>query len=411
MSKNQSQGPKVAVLGGGAAGFFAAIQAAENFPDAQITIFEKSSKVLSKVKVSGGGRCNVTNACSSISDLSKAYPRGGKQLKKLFQVFDNQDFISWLGEKSIELKIEENGHVFPESNSSKTIIDFFLAEVKRLGIEIRLGKSVLALIEKNGKYEIQFFDGSNEFQVEKIIIATGGSPRIEGLNWLKALGHKIIHPVPSLFTFNIPDNPIKELMGVVADKAFIHVQGTKLKSTGPLLITHWGMSGPAILKLSAFGARVLNGLNYDFKVQVNWVNELNQEVVKQVLSETFSSNPQKNIKSLKSFGLVQRLWDFLVQKAGISPDKKCGEIGSKGMNRLVHTLCEDVYEVKGKTTFKEEFVTAGGVSLESVNMRTMESKVCPGLYFAGEVLDIDGITGGYNFQAAWTTGYVASKLQ
>lgn len=405
------QNLKVAVIGGGAAGFFAAIQAKTNFPEASVILFEKSQKVLTKVKISGGGRCNVTNGCSSVSELIKGYPRGEKKLKSLFYSFNNLDTQNWFTQRGVALKTEEDGRVFPKSDSSQTIIDCLFKEINQLQIPVKLGKDVVSLKPaSNDQIEIQFKGESKSTLFDKVIVASGGSPKLSGLKWLEDLGHTIETPIPSLFTFNIPNNPIKELMGLSASNALVKIQGTKLSNQGPLLITHWGFSGPAVLKLSAFGARILHNLNYQYKIQVNWVGNKNAEMIKQQLEEELTAFPKKQIGNVKVFAFANRLWHFLVSKSGLSVDKIGQEIGKKQINKLIEVLTNDTYEVSGKTTFKEEFVTCGGVSLESVDLQTMQSKVVKNLYFAGEVLDIDGITGGYNFQAAWSTGFVAGKL-
>ncbi|MFT6149584.1 MAG: putative Rossmann fold flavoprotein [Saprospiraceae bacterium] len=399
---------KVAVIGGGAAGFFAAIAAKENHPEAQVCIYEKTTKILSKVKVSGGGRCNVTNGVSSMSDLAKAYPRGGKKLKKAFRVFNNQHTMEWFEAHGVPLKIEASNHVFPVSDSSQSIIDCFLKIAERLGIAIYTKTSIEAIEVVDNQILLKVKNGNNK-RMDKVIIATGGSAKKQGFDWLEALGHEIENPVPSLFTFNMPKEPIRKLMGVAAN-ALVTIQGTKLKQSAPLLITHWGMSGPAILKLSAFGARILSDINYQFKAQVNWTNIQNTNVVMENLQDIVKNNPQKLLQNVKPYGLPERLWLFLLEKAELSPQKKWNELGKKGLNKLISILTFDIYDVNGKTTFKEEFVTCGGVSLESINFETMESRVFKNLYFAGEVLNIDGITGGYNFQAAWTTGFIAGQL-
>lgn len=402
---------KVAIIGGGAAGFFAAIAVKHNHPSAEVIILEKSTKVLAKVKVSGGGRCNVTNGCSSISELIKAYPRGGNRLKKAFHVFNNMDTKSWFEQRGITLVEEPDGRIFPSTNTSQTIIDCLIDETQRLGITIAFNVAVHALaVDKDGFVINTSKPQEANLEFNKVIIATGGSPKLAGFDWLSALGHKIEPPRPSLFTFNIPENPITKLMGVVSANTRTAIQGTKIKANGPLLITHWGMSGPAILKLSAFGARILGEKEYKFNVQVNWVGEVNNERVIQNLSDIASNNTKKLIRNYRPFGLPEKLWLFLIEKAMLKQDSRWGDLGKKGMNKLVNLLTNDIYSVVGKTTFKEEFVTCGGVSLDSINMSTMQSKACPNLYFAGEVMDVDGITGGYNFQAAWTTGFIAGKL-
>jgi len=401
---------KVAIVGGGAAGFFAAIAAKENFPEAQVSILEKSQKLLSKVKVSGGGRCNVTNGCDGIDELSKAYPRGGRQLRKAFGRFDNKDTQNWFEKRGVPLVIQDDNCVFPKSQNSQSIIDCFMSEASRLGVDIETGVKIDRIQPENGKLRLEIENQSENRVYDKVIVATGGSPKLSGLRWLEELGHQIAEPVPSLFTFNMPEESIKQLMGIVIEETLVSVQGTKLKSDGPLLITHWGMSGPAVLKLSAFGARVLSEKGYDFTIQVNWVNEQNVEAVRSELLGIIKLSPNKTIANYRPYALKERLWHFLIDKSGLSSKMTWSQLGKKNINKLVEQLTNDVYKVKGKTTFKEEFVTCGGVDLSCVDFKTMQSKVVDNLYFAGEVLDIDGITGGYNFQAAWTTGFIAGKL-
>ena len=400
---------RVAIIGGGAAGFFSAIHVKENFPNAEVSIFEKSRKLLSKVKVSGGGRCNVTNGCLDIKELSEAYPRGKRQLRKAFGTFNTKHTMEWFEERGVPLVIQEDNCVFPVSQDSQSIIDCFLNEARRLGIQIEISKGVLSLESKGEQITLGFDNGEQVF--DKAIVATGGSPKRSGLEWLETLGHNISDPVPSLFTFNMPHESVRDLMGIVVDNPSVSIQGTKLKSDGPLLITHWGMSGPAILKLSAFGARILSDLNYEFKVQVNWVNVRDSESVGQELKKIIAEHPNKQLANFRPYLLPERLWHYLIKRRGLAKSSTWSQLGKKSINQLVEILTNDIYQVKGKTTFKEEFVTCGGVSLDSVDFKTMQSKVCPNLYFTGEVLDIDGITGGYNFQAAWTTAFIAGKLQ
>lgn len=401
---------KVAVIGGGAAGFFSAIFVKENYPDAQVLILEKTKKLLAKVKISGGGRCNVTNACTSIKELTAAYPRGGKFLKHLFTEFSTSETRDWFEAKGVPLMVQEDQCVFPVSQDSQSIIDCLLSECARLHIQILTQHHVMEV--KSVQDQIQLSIGKQKERIlfDKVIVATGGSPKSSGLDWLAELGHEIIMPVPSLFTFNMPGESITKLMGVVVDPAIVSIQGTKLKGDGPLLITHWGMSGPAVLKLSSIGARQMAEMNYQCVASVNWVNVLNQEVVKEEIQTIAAENPKKQLSNIRPYELPVRLWHYLISRAGLDLIKPCGELGKKGVNALVKVLSNDEYQVSGKTTFKEEFVTAGGVSLDSINAKTMESKVFPNLYFTGEVMDIDGITGGYNFQAAWTTAYFAGKL-
>lgn len=400
---------KVAIVGGGAAGFFSAIQVKYVHPNADVVILEKSKKVLAKVKISGGGRCNVTNACSDVSTLIKAYPRGGKKLRKLFQEFNTTHTREWFENRGVPLVVQEDGHIFPQSQDSQTIIDCFLKECHTLEIDIQTEAKVEEIIPNN-EHSISLVVNKEKQVYDKIIVTTGGSPKRSGLTWLEKLGHQIKEPVPSLFTFNMPSENITELMGVVVENTITKIEGEKLTAEGPLLITHWGMSGPAIIILSAFGARVLEEKQYAFSVLINWINNTDHDEVLSTLRKHLSENGAKIIGNNNFFRLPNRLWDFLLNRLEIPRNKRCSELSKKEVNKLVNTLLNDRYEVKGKTTFKEEFVTCGGVSLSSVNMKTMESKVVPNLYFAGEVLDIDAITGGYNFQAAWTTGYIAGKL-
>jgi len=376
---------KVAIVGGGAAGFFAALSVKAHHPEADVTIFEKSKKLLSKVKISGGGRCNVTNGETDISILSRAYPRGGSKLKKAFYTFNTQHTMDWFEQRGVALTIQDDGCVFPVSQDSQTIIDCFISECKRLEISILTGMGVSRFSPIEDAVQLDFGDGSSDL-FDKVIIATGGSPSIKGLRWIEQAGIKIESPVPSLFTFNMPDEDVTSLMG------------------------HWGMSGPAILKLSAFGARVLEEKDYQFAVQVNWVNEPNNELVRSQLQNIVVEQSGKQLSNYRPYLLPERLWHFLVQRAGLQLTARWNEIGKKGLNKLINVLTNDIYQVSGKTTFKEEFVTCGGVSLSGINFKTMESRTVPNLYFAGEVMDIDGITGGYNFQAAWTTAYIAGKL-
>ncbi len=402
---------KIAIIGGGAAGFFSAIAAKENYPEAEVIIYEKSQKTLSKVKVSGGGRCNVTNGCTDIKELSKAYPRGSRALQRAFYTFNTKHAMQWFESRGVPLVIQDDNCVFPASQNSQSILDVFSSETKRLGISIELGTGIQKITPINESLELHFLpEGKPKKYFDKVIVATGGSPRSKGFDWLSDLGHKIVSPVPSLFTFNMPEETITKLMGIVVENTLVSIQGTKLKSDGPLLITHWGMSGPAILKLSAFGARILSEKEYKFKVQVNWVNERNNDLILNELKLLASKNSNKILSNARPYHLPERLWLYLIDKIGFISTKKWNEIGKKGLHRMVTVLSNDVYSVQGKTTFKEEFVTCGGISLDSINFKTMQSKLVKNLYFAGEILDVDGITGGYNFQAAWTTGFIAGQL-
>jgi predicted Rossmann fold flavoprotein len=397
----------IAIIGGGAAGFFAAISAKKMFPKHRVCVFEKSAKVLAKVKISGGGRCNVTNACIDIKKLAAHYPRGEHFLRKAFAQFDTQSTIDWFENRGVPLKTYPDNCIFPASDSSQSIIDCFLKEAAILGVEIELNQSITGLTINNGLFELTTRE--KMIHANRVIVTTGGQPKRSGLEWLEVIGHEIVEPVPSLFTFNMPNNPIKELMGNVVEKATVKVEGTKLIGKGPLLITHWGMSGPAILQLSAWGARILSDKNYSFAILVNWLDTCGEEELRNRLEGILTDNGAKMIGNYNPFPMTNRLWHFLLEKSGINPEMRWQNLGNKIANKLVNTLLNDRYEVSGKTTFKEEFVTAGGIALKDVDVKTMESKIIPGMFFAGEVLDIDGITGGFNFQAAWTTGFIAGK--
>jgi predicted Rossmann fold flavoprotein len=397
----------IAVVGGGAAGFFAAISAKEHHPNAQVTIYEKSNKVLAKVKVSGGGRCNVTHACFDNKELSNFYPRGKNQLRKAFEQFNAQSTIDWFKKRGVALETLSDNCIFPKSNSSQTIIDCFEFEVKRLGVRVQQQTPINDIHFENGCFILKSLE--QEIFADRVIYTTGGQPKADSLRWAEKFGHTIVQPVPSLFTFNMPNEPIRSLMGIVVEPALVRVEKTKLEADGPLLITHWGMSGPAILKLSAFGARILAENNYDFAVLVNWLHTKKEDTLRHELERVKETNADKKISNYNPFGLSSRLWEFLVDKSAISVDARWKEVTGKAFNKLANTLLNDRYEVKGKTTFKEEFVTAGGIALDGVDFKTMESRHQPGLFFAGEVLDVDGVTGGFNFQAAWSTGWIAGR--
>lgn len=396
---------KIAIIGGGAAGFFTAISAKTHHPNAEVVIYEKSTKVLSKVKISGGGRCNVTHACFDNKELASKYPRGGNYLRKAFEYFNAKDTLDWFKQRGVDMKIYPDGCVFPQSNDSQTIIDCFLREANHLGIKIHFNQSIIKLTKNESCFELA--TSQNKFEADKVIVTSGGQPKKSGLLWLEEIGHTIIDPVPSLFTFNMPNNPVCELMGNVVEKTTVKIEGTKLIGKGPLLITHWGMSGPAILLLSAWGARILHERNYTFSILVNWLDEIRENELRQKLESTCMDHGGKMIGNYNPFPVTNRMWHFLLTKSEINTEVRWKDLGKKNINKLVNTLLNDRYEVTGKTTFKEEFVTAGGVSLNEIDFKTMESKVIQGLHFAGEILDIDGITGGFNFQAAWTTGFIA----
>ena len=393
------------VIGGGAAGFFGAINLAEQKPGSHILILEKSTKLLTKVKVSGGGRCNVTHQCISPAELSQHYPRGQKQLKSVFHRFQATDTVTWFKKHGVEIKTEADGRMFPTTNNSQTIIDCFLELAKKYNIEIKLSSEV-ERIEKAANNFIVFT--KEEYQTKNILVATGGYNKPENYEWLKNLGHEIINPIPSLFTFNNPEKQFAGLMGVAVQQAEVRIASTKFSQQGAVLITHWGLSGPAVIKLSAWAAVYLHQNNYTFTALVNWTGKPEIEVRK-LLTKLKQENSKKTIITSSQFTLPKRLWEALCIQAGVDEEKIWAEIPNKTINKLIELLYACPFAIKGKTTFKEEFVTCGGVSLADVDLSTMQSKKVPGLYFAGEALDVDGETGGFNFQSAWSTAWVAAS--
>ena len=398
----------VIIIGGGAPGFFTAINAAENNPKLKIIILERGKEVLTKVKVSGGGRCNVTHAEFLPKELTQNYPRGEKELLGPFHSFMTGDTIEWFEKRGVALKIEADGRMFPVSDSSQTIIDCFLSEVKRLNVEILLNQSVKEIQKEENRFTMN--TTTDTFSAEKIVVATGSNPKIWKL--LEDLGHTIVPAVPSLFTFNIKDSRIIDLPGLSTD-ASVKVLDEKgkmiLESNGPLLITHWGMSGPAILKLSAWGARMLEPLKYQFNIEVNWLNTVSEEEVFDALKNLKTLQGKQTLFKYAQFELPKRLWQSLVKAAGIMETLTWADATRENFQNLANQLTAGVFEVAGKSTFKEEFVTAGGVDLKEVNFKTFESRKIDGLYLAGEVLNIDAITGGFNFQNAWTGSYLAAQ--
>jgi predicted Rossmann fold flavoprotein len=394
----------IIIVGGGAAGFFTAINIVEKNPKTKVAILERGSEVLSKVRISGGGRCNVTHACFEPNELVKFYPRGEKELRGPFHQFCSGDTVEWFSNHGVELKIEDDGRMFPISNSSQTIIDCFLNATRRLGIAVLTGQSVQSIFKKDNFWKIE--TPNENYITEKLILATGSNPKIWEM--LQTFGHAIVNPVPSLFTFNIKDSRIKELPGVSAQVS-VKVKDTKLTSTGPLLITHWGMSGPAILKLSAWGARILFEKNYQFTIFVNWLNDLDTDDAEKILKELKQDHAKKAVSKKSPFELSNRLWESLVLASNISDDTKWADLSKIQLQNLANQLTNSSFQVNGKSTFKEEFVTAGGVDLKEINFKTMESKLHPNLYFAGEIMNIDAVTGGFNFQNAWTSGFILAN--
>ena len=395
------------VIGGGAAGFFGAINAAMKKPQLKIVIVEKTGKWLSKVKVSGGGRCNVTHRCDYASQLVKNYPRGGKFLKKVFDQFDARKTVSWFEERGVKLKTEADGRIFPVSDSSQTVIDLFLQLASQYKIELIQHFAVVSVEKVNESFLVR--SEKETLTASRVLITIGGQPKADGFRWIADLGHSIVSPVPSLFTFNVPEGGMTQLPGISVSQAEVKVTGKDLAATGPLLITHWGFSGPAVLRLSAWGARKLAESHYQGTFLVNWLGSKKEEPLRQELDAVATAHSKKLVAANPLFGLPGRLWEALVGRAGIPAESRWLDLSKKEKNRLIEMLIRCEFEMNGKTTFKEEFVTCGGVDLEEVNPATMESRLIPGLYFAGEVLDIDGITGGFNFQSAWSCARVAAN--
>ncbi len=394
----------IIIIGGGAAGFFAAINIAEQNPKLTVTILERSKTVLNKVKISGGGRCNVTHAQFLPLELTQNYPRGQKELLGPFHQFMTGDTVEWFEQRGILLKTEDDGRMFPASNSSQTIIDCFINEAKQHNVKVFKNHIVKQLKKVNNLWVVT--TNKNTLSAKSIVVATGSNPKIWDL--LKHLGHRIIPATPSLFTFNIKDSRIKSIPGVVALQSKIKVLGTSLESFGPILITHWGMSASAILKLSAFGAIELAKRNYIFAIEVNFISQSKSHTLEQ-LKKIKQDFPKKKISNFSLFELPKRLWQQLVIAANIPDAMIWADVTKNQLNALISQLTEAVFNVNGKSTFKEEFVTAGGIDLKEVNFKTFESKLYDNLFFAGEILNIDGLTGGFNFQNAWTSAYIAAK--
>ncbi len=395
------------VIGGGAAGFFGAIQAAELRSGLKIIILEKTTKLLSKVRISGGGRCNVTHHCFEPTELSYHYPRGQKPLKTLFRKYQAADTVKWFAQKGVKLKVEEDGRMFPITDNSETIIACFLDQVKLHNITIEMNAGVEEV--KQGKDGFEVICTHKKFNGKKVLIALGGHPNVNAYSFLKTIGHTIITPIPSLFTFNDSQKEFKDLMGVAVANGTVRIAGTKFFQQGPILVTHWGLSGPAVIKLSAWAAEYFHKHKYEATVLVSWIAETQEEIVRKFLMDYKTTNKKRKIYSHPLFELPQRLWVRLCERAEIEDQKIWDELANKNLNKLLELLIRCPFKIKGKTTFKEEFVTCGGIDLAEVDMETMESRKIKNLFFAGEVLNIDGETGGFNFQAAWSTAYVAAK--
>ncbi len=398
---------RLVVIGGGAAGFFCAINAAQKNANLQVVLLEKTGKLLQKVRISGGGRCNTTHHLFEISALSKRYPRGEKFLKKAFHHFASADTVSWFKERGVTLKTEADGRMFPNTDSSETIINCLMREAEKSGVNIQLHATVVSIRPEASGWCLQL-SGDREERADYVCVAGGGFPKVEQFAWLtKETKHTVVEPVPSLFTFNIPNHGITKLMGV-ATPANVKVAGTAFESEGPLLITHWGLSGPAVLRTSAFAARFLAGAHYQFSILVNWMPAFNENSLRNLILEYRQQKGTQKVINSDWVEMPARLWAFLLEESGISPEERWATLPAPQQNKLIKNVCSYALDAKGKTTFKEEFVTAGGIPLEEINPSTMESRLHPGLFFAGEIMDVDGITGGFNFQHAWTSGYTAA---
>ena len=417
------QSLRIIVIGGGAAGFFGAVTCASAHPYAQVTLLEAGRQPLSKVRISGGGRCNVTHACFDPALLVQNYPRGSKALRGAFTRFHAKDTVAWFESQGVKLKTESDGRMFPVTDDSETIVNCLVNAAEDAGVRFRMGTAVKSIEPQHSRLSGEIEDTSPTpwaFEIElktgeilrcdRILLATGSNP--QGYAIVKALGHKIESPVPSLFTFNIPDPRLQDLAGVSVNNAHLRLPeaGKTLKEqTGPLLITHWGLSGPAVLKLSAWGARFLHDHHYQTPLLVNWLPQYNEETLRQMLLAVKSQLPRRQVTTSCPVPIPKRLWESLVASVGIGAEERWAEVSKKALNQLIQELIQGQYWIKGKGIFKEEFVTCGGVSLKEVDFKTMESRLVPGLYFAGEILDIDGVTGGFNFQSAWTTGWLAGQ--
>lgn len=413
MNNSFSPAATVAVLGGGAAGFFGAIACAEANPGLRVVLLEKTGKLLGKVRVSGGGRCNVTHACDSAAQLVAHYPRGGRLLKAAFQRFGVPDTVAWFARRGVALKAEADGRIFPTTDSSETIARALEEAARQAGVQVVKNAAVEAIEPQPGGGFLLRLAGDGRpapaLGVARLLVATGGQPKSAQYDWLRSLGHAVAEPVPSLFTFNVPDSPLRELPGVSVPRARVTLAGEKLHYEGPVLVTHWGVSGPAVLRLSAWGARRLSELSYTGTALINWLPDHTDDTLRPWLHQFRQENGRKGIAANPQFGLPQRLWRTLAEQAGVGPELRWSDLPAKTQNRLLELLLRTPLAMRGKTTYKEEFVTCGGISLEDIDLQTMQSRRVPGLYFAGEVLDIDGITGGFNFQAAWTTGFLAGQ--
>lgn len=401
---------QVSVVGGGAAGFFGAIACAEANPAARVTLYEATAHLLAKVKISGGGRCNVTHACFEPRELARRYPRGGRELTGAFSRFQPRDTIAWFAARGVQLKVEEDGRMFPTTDNSQTIIDCLQGAARRAGVAIRThcGVKSAERLPASASFRLTLTTG-DIVTTDRLLLATGGNKSSAGFAIAQAFGHTLEPPVPSLFTFHVDDPRLRDLAGVSVEDAATAVAGTPLKERGPMLVTHWGLSGPAVLKISAWGARLLVERDYQFALRVNWAPKFNPETARAELERVRAAEPRKQVTTFCPFGVPLRLWERLVAAAGIAPTAPWTSLGNTALRALAAQVTDAEFAVTGKSLFKDEFVTCGGVKLSEVDFKTMESRLVPGLHFAGEMLDIDGITGGFNFQAAWTTGWHAGR--
>lgn len=399
------------VIGGGAAGMFCAVNAAKMHPDLYVTVLEKSNKLLSKVRVSGGGRCNVTHHCDSVSALVKKYPRGANFLKKSFSHFNHIDTIKWFEERGALLKTESDGRMFPTTDSSETIINCLISDLNRYKVNVMMNALVQSLVKNTTDHQFSvYLQNGKMLQADFVCVAAGGHSKIEQFEWLKSMGHHIISPVPSLFTFNIPNDPIKELMGVSMPDVVVKIPAFNIKNQGALLITHWGLSGPAVIILSAWGARQMQQVNYQFDAIVQWMPQYHEQQLRALLLQYCRELASQKIINRNPFGLPERFWKYQIELADIKPETRWADLPAVSRNKLAVQLTGQKFSVEGKTTFKEEFVTAGGIDLSEIDPHTMQSKRIQNLFFAGEIMDVDGVTGGFNFQHAWTSGWIAAKL-
>lgn len=408
---------KVAIVGAGAAGCFCAVNLKRMFPEADVHVFEGASKALAKVAVTGGGRCNLTNTFANVGNLKNAYPRGDKLMRRVLSVFDEQSTWEWFEAEGVRLVAQDDECVFPQSQDAMEIVNTLLRLMQDSGVKLHLKSKVRKLeladsVDGSGRYLLSIDNGSGgvmDFASDRVVVTTGGHPKQSGFEMLAPLQLEIKEPVPSLFTFNVTGDWHQELMGTVVEDAVVSIPGTKLKAQGALLLTHWGMSGPAILRLSSYAARVMNERDYHCQLIVNWLGGDNEETARELLSEMMEKEPQKLVSNVYPRQLTSKHWMVLLKRAGVPLTQRWGALVEKHINKLACVLTADMYEVTGKCAFKEEFVTCGGVALSEINMNTMEAKRYPGLYFAGEVLDVDAVTGGFNLQAAWSMGFMVAQ--